>query len=125
MDRRGFIQSVLGAAAMTVVPGSGDGVALKSIAHPRMQGKSVGFGLAQVKMEGASIPYDPGLRAEFPKALLKDGLSKVFGDVYDDLKPESFEELWVEIDDERTGTKGIEDNDKKNKHLLHGLPLID
>lgn len=108
MNRRGFIQSFMGAAAMAVVPDN-DGVSLTSMKHPtfipgkdltrmvdEMSGE-VGFGLAPAKMEGASIPYDQGLRAEFPKAL-KEGLSKAFGDHYD-MEPDSFEELWIDIDD--------------------------
>ncbi len=106
MDRRGFIQSVLGAAAMAALPASGDGVALKSIKHPILLHDAAhhdltgGFGLAVAKPEGGTILYDPGLKAYFPKALLKDGLTKQFSDIYEDLRPESFEELWVEIDDE-------------------------
>ena len=101
MNRRGFIQSFIGAAAM-VATGKAvtdDGVALKSIAHPGSLSGEVGFGLAQAKMEGASIPYDQGLMAEYPK-ILKEGLTKMFGDVYSELDPDNLEELWIDDQDQ-------------------------
>ena len=85
MNRRGFIQSFIGAAVMVALPASGDGVTVKSIKHPILLHDAAhhdltgGFGLAQAKPEGASIPYDPGLR-------LNEGLSKMFGDEYQKLK---------------------------------------
>lgn len=78
MNRRGFIQSFIGAAAMAMVPDDSD--ALHSLEHP------FGMGLAPIKPEGASIPYDPGFTAEFPKAL-KEGLNKAFGEMYEELEP--------------------------------------
>lgn len=89
---------------MAALPASGDGVALKSIKHPILLHDAAhhdltgGFGLAQAKAEGASIPYDPGLMAEFPK-ILRQGLTKQFGDIYEELKPENFEEVWIDIDE--------------------------
>ncbi len=86
MDRRGFIQSFIGAAVLAAVPASDDGVTVKSIKHPILLHDAAhhdltgGFGLAQAKPEGASIPYDPGLR-------LNEGLSKMFGDEYEKLRP--------------------------------------
>lgn len=80
MDRRGFIQSFIGAAALAALPASGKSIKypilLHDAAHHDISG---GFGLVQAKMEGASIPYDPGLR-------LKEGLTKMFGDEYEKLK---------------------------------------
>lgn len=103
MNRRGFIQSFIGAAAMAAMPGkSKPPVMLHDAAHHELTG---GFGLAQAKPEGASIPYDPGVRlfsAEHPKAL-KEGLNKMFGEVYEDLDPDNFEELWIDIDDQDEG----------------------
>ena len=100
MDRRGFIQSFIGAAAMAMVPEvRKPPIMLHDAAHHDLTG---GFGLAQAKPEGASIPYDPGVRlfsAEHPKAL-KAGLEKMFGEVYEDLDPDNFEELWIDIDDQ-------------------------
>jgi len=90
---------------MAVVPSSGDGVTVKSIKHPILLHDAAhhdmpgGFSLAPFKPEGASVPYDQGLRAEFPKAIRK-GLTEMFGDVYEELRPESFEELWIDIDDQ-------------------------
>jgi len=104
MNRRGFIQAFIGAAAMAVVPKNDDGVMLRSMKHPTLLHDAAhhdltgGFSLVQAKPEGASIPYDPGLRAEFPKAL-KEGLNKAFGDVYEELEPDNMEELWIDIDD--------------------------
>jgi hypothetical protein len=98
---------------MAVVPGDADGVALKSIKHPILLHDAAhhdltkGFGLAQAKPEGMSVPYDqldckPGgimTRSDFGE-MLADSLNDAFGEVYADLDPDSFEELWVEIDDE-------------------------
>jgi hypothetical protein len=114
VDRRGFIQSFIGAAAMAMVPGERRPglrearIRGSDLAHgigPYLhdgKGHDIGFGLAQAKAEGTSIPYDPGVRlfsAEHPKAL-KEGLNKMFGEVYEDLDPDNFEELWIDIDDE-------------------------
>ena len=100
MDRRGFIQSFIGAAALAMVPEvRKPPIMLHDAAHHDLTG---GFGLAQVKPEGASIPYDPGARlfsAEHPKAL-KEGLNKMFGEAYEELNPDNLEELWIDIDDE-------------------------
>lgn len=76
MDRRGFIQSFIGAAVLAAVPVKKPPILLHDAAHHDISG---GFGLAQAKMEGTSIPYDPGLR-------LKEGLSEMFGDEYEKLK---------------------------------------
>jgi hypothetical protein len=116
VDRRGFIQSFIGAAALAMVPeGRKPPIMLHDAAHHELsgglgispylhdgKGHDIGFGLAQAKQEGASIPYDPGVRlfsAEHPKAL-KEGLSKMFGEVYEDLDPDNLEKLWIEVDDE-------------------------
>ncbi len=99
MNRRGFIQSFIGAAALAAMPASKPPTMLHDAAHHDLTG---GFGLAQAKPEGASIPYDPGVRlfsAEHPKAL-KEGLNKMFGEVYEDLDPDNLEKLWIEVDDE-------------------------
>ncbi len=88
MDRRGFIQSFIGAAVLAAVPGErrpglrearirgsdlAHGVGLDEISG------EVGFGMTPIKMEGTSIAYDPGLH-------LKEGLNKMFGDEYEKLK---------------------------------------
>lgn len=99
MDRRGFIQSFIGAAAMAMVPGERRPglrearIRGSDLAHgisPYLhdgKGHDIGFGLAQVKMEGASIPYDPGLRLSEARVLrMKEGLTKMFGDEYEKLK---------------------------------------
>lgn len=100
MNRRGFIQSFIGAAAMAAVPKALD-TGVSPYLHDG-KGHDIGFGLAQIKPEGASVPYDPGVRlfsAEHPKAL-KEGLNKMFGEVYEDLDPDNLEKLWIEVDDE-------------------------
>ncbi len=51
MRRRQFILGAVAAAVSTALP-AGDGISLQSMAHP------VGFGLAPLKAEGASIAYD-------------------------------------------------------------------
>jgi len=53
MDRRGFIQSFIGAAAMAAVPGK-----VAPVAQVAEESGMAGFGMAPIKMEGASIPYD-------------------------------------------------------------------
>lgn len=91
---------------MTVVPDGGiregDFIPGKDLARVVDESGEVGFGLVPIKAEGTSVPYDPGVRlfsAEHPKAL-KDGLNKMFGEVYEDLDPDNFEDLWIDIDDQ-------------------------
>ncbi len=59
MNRRDFIVSAIGAAAMAVVPAKKAATLLHDAAHHELSG---GFGLAQVKAEGTSVLYDPGER---------------------------------------------------------------
>ena len=57
MKRRGFLKRLAGVATAAVVSERvipDDGVALHSIAHPG----SAPFGLAPLKREGGTIPYD-------------------------------------------------------------------
>ena len=115
MQRRGFLKRLLGAATAVVVSEKlipDDGVALSSIKHPVLlhdaahHELSGGFGLASVKAEGATIPYDlseaaleeleidvrpSGImkRADFV-AQLRDGLNKAFKDVYADHEPDDW-----------------------------------
>ena len=112
MNRRGFIQSFIGAVAMAATGKavSDDGVALNSIAHAGSksledmvidlaeESGEVGFGLAPAKMEGASIPYDRLNCRDIGKQLA-EGLNKAFGEVYGELDPDNLEELWIDIDD--------------------------
>jgi len=57
MKRRGFLKRLLGVATAAVVSEKvipDDGVALQSAAHPGSQS----FGMAPLKPEGGTIPYD-------------------------------------------------------------------
>ena len=65
MRRRGFLKGLFGAALVPIV-GKGDGVSLMSIPHPpagnacvEEMASNVGFGLAPVRPEGATVPFDP------------------------------------------------------------------
>ena len=94
MNRRGFIQSFIGAAAMAAMPNVKKPTLLHDAAHHDL---TRGFGLVQAKAEGTIIPYDPGVRlfsAKHPKAL-KDGLNKMFDG---DLDLDNLEELWIDVD---------------------------
>lgn len=117
MDRRGFIQVFIGAAALVVAPqerrpGLREARILGSDqAHGLHLDKppGPGFGLATAKMEGATIPYDQGpyvaevgprilksagvtmKKAEFSQEIA-DGFEKAFGDHYE--KPEDWPETW-------------------------------
>lgn len=131
MDRRGFIQSFIGAAAMVVVPSK----AMPKAVVTEESGMA-GFGMAPIKMEGASIP-DPGefgfgfhpplpdvpihytdhgimTREDFI-AQLREGLDTISGLHYREI--------------ERRGLiqphKGTEDDDNENGHLLSGIPNTD
>jgi hypothetical protein len=58
MKRRGFLKRLAGVATAAVVSERvipDDGVSLYSAAHPV---STEGFGLAPIKAEGATIPYD-------------------------------------------------------------------
>lgn len=59
MRRRQFILGAVAAAVSAALPAS-DGVALNSMAHPVLTEDMIesGFGLAPLKVEGASIAYD-------------------------------------------------------------------
>lgn len=115
MQRRGFLKRLLGAATAVVVSEKlipDDGVALSSIKHPVLlhdaahHELSGGFGLASVKAEGATIPYDlseaaleeleidvrpSGImkRADFV-AQLRDGLNKAFEEAYAEYEPDGW-----------------------------------
>ena len=64
MKRRGFLKRLAGVATAAVVSERvipDDGVALRSAAHPYLhdgKGHDIGFDLAPLKPEGATIPYD-------------------------------------------------------------------
>ena len=63
MKRRGFLKRLAGVATAAVVSErliADDGVALNSMAHPQVTPgpPANGFSLAQLKPEGATIPYD-------------------------------------------------------------------
>ena len=99
MDRRGFIQSVLGAAVMAVVPNN-DGVELKSISHPFNPAEPSGVvGLVPVKAEGTSMLYDRTAYTGRFGQQVAEGIRKAFADHYA-MEPDSFEELFIDIDDQ-------------------------
>ena len=110
MKRRGFLKRLVGLATAavvseTVVPD--DGVSLYSLEHP------FGMGLAPLKPEGGTIPYDlteesleaacveiledplavsrSGIltRSDFAKQLA-DGLNKCFEEAYADYEPDGW-----------------------------------
>lgn len=109
MKRRGFLKRLAGVATAAVVSEKiipDDGVELYSLEHP------FGMGLAPIKAEGATIPYDlteasleqacievkrsSGIltRSDFSRQLA-DGLNKAFEDVYADYEPDG----WPKPDD--------------------------
>lgn len=55
MNRRDFIVSAIGAAAMAAVPATKKATLLHDAAHHDISG---GFGLATVKQEGTTVLYD-------------------------------------------------------------------
>lgn len=59
MNRRGFIQSVIGAAALAAIPAGKEATLLHDAAHHDISG---GFGLAPIKQEGTAVLYDQGER---------------------------------------------------------------
>jgi len=84
MNRRDFIVSVIGAATMAAVPDK-KATLLHDAAHHDISG---GFGLAQIKPEGATVAYDQGDR--MARALAKSMMqtkeaitSKVLGEAFD------------------------------------------
>ena len=86
MNRRDFIVSAIGAAAMAVVPAKKAATLLHDAAHHDISG---GFGLAAVKQEGTAVLYDPGER--MARALARSMMqtkeaiaSRVLGDSFDD-----------------------------------------
>ena len=60
ISRRGFLTGTAAACAATIAPQaigkSTDGIALRSMAHPRDEVE--GFGLAPLKCEGQTVDYD-------------------------------------------------------------------
>lgn len=116
MKRRGFIKRLFGVATAAVVSEKiipDNGVSLFSARHPLHDAAhhdlAGGFGLAQAKPEGATIPYDlaeeslevleidvrpSGImkRAEFVEQL-RDGLNKAFEEVYEDYEPDDWPKL--------------------------------
>ena len=118
MKRRGFLKRLAGVATAAVVSEKlipDDGVSLFSAKHPTLLHDAAhhdltgGFGLAQAKPEGATIPYDLSeasleqacievkkrggilTRSEFGKTLA-DSLNKAFGDVYRDYEPDGWDD---------------------------------
>ncbi len=116
MQRRGFLKRLAGVATAAVVSEKlipDDGVSLFSAKHPTLLHDAAhhdltgGFGLAQLKPEGATIPYDlteasleqvcidvkrgGGIltRSEFSE-YLADGLNKVFEEAYADYEPDEW-----------------------------------
>ena len=86
MNRRDFIVSAIGAAAMAAVPATKKRTLLHDAAHHDISG---GFGLAQVKAEGTSVLYDPGER--MARALARSMMqtkeavaSRVLGEAFGD-----------------------------------------
>ncbi len=85
MNRRNFILSALGAAAMAAVPAT-KAIRIHDAAHHDISG---GFGLATVKQEGTSVLYDQGER--MARALARSmrqtraaATNRVMGKVFDD-----------------------------------------
>jgi hypothetical protein len=116
MKRRGFLKRLAGVATAAVVSEKlipDDGVALGSMKHPALLHDAAhhdlteGFGLAPLKAEGATIPYDlteasleqlcvdvkkrGGIltRSEFSQQMA-DGLNKAFKEVYADYEPDDW-----------------------------------
>jgi siroheme synthase len=85
MNRRDFIVSAIGAAAMAAVPATKKATLLHDAAHHDISG---GFGLATVKQEGTTVLYDQGER--LARALARSMMqtkeavaSKVLGEAFD------------------------------------------
>lgn len=85
MNRRNFIVSAIGAAAMAAVPATKKRTLLHDAAHHDLSG---GLGLAPLKPEGGTVLYDQGER--MARALARSMMqtkeavaSRVLGDSFD------------------------------------------
>lgn len=76
MNRRGFIQSFVGAAAMAAVPNMKQPTLLHDAAHHDL---TEGFGLAPIKREGAAVAFDPGSSSSYVLTKKRKILMKAFG----------------------------------------------
>jgi hypothetical protein len=86
VNRRDFIVSAIGAAAMAAVPATKKRTLLHDAAHHELID---GFGLAPLKPEGGTVLYDQGER--LARALARSMMqtkeavaSRVFGEAFDD-----------------------------------------